>query len=202
MASTSGRAKTRISLRGEQTREQILIAARRLFSESGYHRTSVYDLFERAGITKGAFFHHWKTKEDLALSVWENLNENFNEEFFSIQAENCKSREKIDRMLSRISELSMRADWPYGKIFAIWAAELPPEDKIGLALKDLKSRWLMLWKDLISKAQAEHDLRADISAENLSFLVISAICGVQLLGKGSGVNSKMALETLRRAILT
>ncbi len=58
---------TRLTSRGEQTRDQIMQAARKLFTQRGYHYTSIYDLFDQAETTKGAFFHHWKTKEDLAL---------------------------------------------------------------------------------------------------------------------------------------
>ena len=53
---------TRMTSRGEQTRDQIMQAARQLFTRRGYHYTSVYDLFDHAETTKGAFFHHWKTK--------------------------------------------------------------------------------------------------------------------------------------------
>jgi len=195
---------TRISIRGEQTRDQIMTAARRLFAERGYHQTSVYDLFERAGITKGAFFHHWKTKEDLALAVFDALKENFEKEFFAVKVNEGRARAQLDYLLSRLMELSSAKDWSYGRIFWLWTFELDPnEDKIGPLVHNLKMRWCNLWKDLIQKAQQEHDLRGDISAENLSFLVAGAICGVQLLGRSSTPQtSRMGYETLRRALLS
>ncbi|HYG74899.1 MAG TPA: TetR/AcrR family transcriptional regulator [Planctomycetota bacterium] len=201
----SEKSSTRISARGIQTREQILQAARKLFATQGYHNTSVYDLFEKSGITKGALFHHWKSKEELALAVLEEMQENFEKNFFSIQAENTRAREKIERLLRLLSELSRDPSWSYGRIFAIWCTELPNnEPGIGTRVHALKARWCVLWKDLIRKAQQEHDLRGDISSENLSFLVVSAISGVQLMCGASETEStgKVAYETLRKALLT
>ena len=48
-------------------RELILDAALRIVREQGYSATSVDDLCRAAGVTKGAFFHHFKSKEDLAV---------------------------------------------------------------------------------------------------------------------------------------
>jgi len=199
MAKTS----TRISIRGEQTREQILKTARRLFAKRGYHSTSVYELFEDSGISKGAFFHHWKSKEELALTVFDGVREDFERNFFSVLGEEQKSRFRIESILLKLSDLSSDPSWVYGRIFALWSAELAnDEEKVGAAVNTLRSRWTALWKELLKRAQLEHDLRGDFSAENLSFLVISAISGVLLLsGTQPGSNPRTAFDTLRRALL-
>ncbi len=54
--------------RGE-ARERLLDAASRLIRERGYAATSVDELCAAAGVTKGAFFHHFKSKEDLAIAA-------------------------------------------------------------------------------------------------------------------------------------
>ena len=200
------RPSSRISRRGEQTREQILAAARQLFTERGYHTTSVYDLFEHAGITKGAFFHHWKTKEDLALALFDDMRRTFEEHIFVVARGDLRARQKMDNLLRALCEISSSPRWIYIRMFALWCSELrPDEEKIGPAVHALKARWSALWKELIQKAQQESDLRADISAENLSFLVSSAILGVQLMNASPTSHSdstKVALDTLRRALLT
>jgi len=200
------RPSSRISRRGEQTREQILTAAKHLFTDRGYHTTSLYDLFEHAGITKGAFFHHWKSKEELALSVLDEISRNFEEYVFVVARGEGRAREKMERLLRNLGDLSQNQRWIYMRIFALWCTDLhPDEEKIGPAVHLLRARWTMLWKDLIHKAQQETDLRTDISAENLSFLVSSAILGVQLMSsqpKAGSDSTKIALDTLRRALLT
>ena len=50
-------------------RVALLDAALRLIRAQGLHATTVDDLCEAAGVTKGAFFHHFATKEDLAVAA-------------------------------------------------------------------------------------------------------------------------------------
>jgi len=202
---SSEKSSTRISTRGIQTREQILQAARKLFAQQGYHNTSIYDLFDKAGITKGALFHHWKSKEELALAVFAELQTCFNENFFKVQQENGRARDKIERILRTLADLSKDGNWSYGRIFALWCTELRAADEgVGAVVHELKLRWCILWKELLKKAQQEHDLRGDISAENLSFLVVGAISGVQLMCGGDDADgcAKTAYETLRKTLLT
>lgn len=55
--------------RSEETRARILEAAVKQFSVSGYNKSSVDNICEQAGISKGAFYHHFKTKQELFLAL-------------------------------------------------------------------------------------------------------------------------------------
>src|SRR5262245_45146360 len=57
--------------RGERTRERILAAAEPLVLENGFAGTSLDDILSATGLTKGAFFHHFKDKSDLARALVE-----------------------------------------------------------------------------------------------------------------------------------
>lgn len=59
----------------ETARTRLLDAALRLIREQGYAATSVDGLCRAAGVTKGAFFHHFESKEALALAAIERWNE-------------------------------------------------------------------------------------------------------------------------------
>lgn len=50
-------------------RDRLLDAALRLIREKGYHATPVDELCAAAGVTKGAFFHHFRSKEELAVAA-------------------------------------------------------------------------------------------------------------------------------------
>ena len=58
--------------RGDETRRAILRAARRLFGERGYAQTTLDEISEAAGFTKGAFYWHFDSKEDLLVEVFED----------------------------------------------------------------------------------------------------------------------------------
>lgn len=53
----------------EVTRERVLRAAADLFVERGYAATSIRDISERLGMTKGALYYHFPSKEDLLSAL-------------------------------------------------------------------------------------------------------------------------------------
>jgi TetR/AcrR family transcriptional repressor of nem operon len=55
--------------RARITREKVIVEAGLLFALKGYHDTTVEDILRAAGVTTGAFFHHFKSKEELAFAV-------------------------------------------------------------------------------------------------------------------------------------
>jgi TetR/AcrR family transcriptional repressor of nem operon len=62
--------------RAAATRDKLLQSATELIRRNGYAATSIDDICRHASVTKGAFFHHFKTKEELVqscLALWDNL---------------------------------------------------------------------------------------------------------------------------------
>ncbi len=57
--------------RAEETRQKILAAAIINFSRTGYESASVADICAQAGVTKGAFYHHFPSKQSLFLEILE-----------------------------------------------------------------------------------------------------------------------------------
>ncbi|HWM40698.1 MAG TPA: helix-turn-helix domain-containing protein, partial [Streptomyces sp.] len=50
--------------------QRLMAAATRLFSEQGYDRTSVQEIVEAAGVTKGALYHYFGSKDDLLHEIY------------------------------------------------------------------------------------------------------------------------------------
>ncbi|MBV6394007.1 MAG: HTH-type transcriptional regulator BetI [Anaerolineales bacterium] len=55
--------------RSEETRSKIVSSAIRLFSARGFNAASVDDICAEAGVSKGAFYHHFKSKQELFLAL-------------------------------------------------------------------------------------------------------------------------------------
>lgn len=55
--------------RSEETRARILQAALTLFARLGYEAASVEDICVEAGVSKGAFYHHFPTKQAVFLQL-------------------------------------------------------------------------------------------------------------------------------------
>jgi AcrR family transcriptional regulator len=57
----------------DATRTALSAAARQLFTERGYAATSTTEIVERAGVTRGALYHHFAAKQALFREVFEQL---------------------------------------------------------------------------------------------------------------------------------
>ncbi|MHB1287009.1 MAG: TetR/AcrR family transcriptional regulator [Leptospirales bacterium] len=63
-----------------ESKTKLLNAALHVIRAKGYTGTTIDDICQKAGVTKGSFFHHFKSKDDLALSVaayWGTMTEDF-----------------------------------------------------------------------------------------------------------------------------
>jgi TetR/AcrR family transcriptional repressor of nem operon len=49
----------------QKTRERILRCARRLFSRKGFAEVTIGEIMAEAGLTRGGFYRHFKTKDEL-----------------------------------------------------------------------------------------------------------------------------------------
>jgi len=56
------------------SKERLLESAKILFSQKGYYATSVEDIVESAGLSKGAFYFYFKSKEELFKSLVEEMH--------------------------------------------------------------------------------------------------------------------------------
>ena len=63
------------SEQADATRGALVAAARTLFTERGYAATSTNDIVQRAGVTRGALYHHFAAKSDLFRAVFEQLED-------------------------------------------------------------------------------------------------------------------------------
>ena len=84
--------RARLSDKPETARNRLLGAALRIIREKGYHATSVEELCRAAGVTEGAFFHYFGSKEDLAVAAAEH---------WSMTTGDCSRRRRITGLPTR-----------------------------------------------------------------------------------------------------
>ena len=65
--------------RRERTRRALVGAARELFAERGYAGVGTEEIVRRAGVTRGALYHHFRGKDDLFREVYEQLERDVTE---------------------------------------------------------------------------------------------------------------------------
>jgi len=85
----------------EQTSENILSISAKLFIEKGFEKTSIQDIINELGMSKGAIYHHFKSKEEILDAVL--LKHSYNVEQMLKQwihdNDTCTAREKLIKIL-------------------------------------------------------------------------------------------------------
>lgn len=159
---------------GRETRTHIMDAAEGLILEQGYAATSIDQLIERVGITKGAFFYHYKTKADLAYALVARYAEHEAAHVAEMLGRaDGLSRDPVQRLLIfvglLVEEVSKHEE-PYpGCLFASYCYEggLFNDETHGI-LRDSIAGARALLADRIGQAAAHAGKTDDIDAEALA----------------------------------
>ncbi|MEV0783556.1 TetR/AcrR family transcriptional regulator [Streptomyces sp. NPDC050423] len=86
------------------TRQRIQDVALALFAEQGYEKTSLREISEKLDVTKAALYYHFKTKEDILASIFEDLNRPV-EDLIAWGREQPRTLETKKEILGRYSEV-------------------------------------------------------------------------------------------------
>ncbi len=75
-----------VQQRGEETRTRILDVAQEAFARYGYDATGVAEICRRAGVTKGGFYHHFPSKQDVFLEMLQRWLEGMDRELEAMRS--------------------------------------------------------------------------------------------------------------------
>jgi TetR/AcrR family transcriptional repressor of nem operon len=127
------------------TRDNIVLAADALFYEQGYEHTSFAAIADAVQISRGNFYHHFKTKDDILEAVIAARQERTREMLAQWEDEGGDPRERIERfidILVRNQSKIMRHGCPVGTL-CMELAKLGHEAQSGAnAIMDLFRAWL------------------------------------------------------------
>lgn len=159
--------------RAQITRQRIINAAAEVFDERGFAGTSVSEILARAGVTKGAFYFHFASKEEIAAEI----------EGYEIRAlagvaatagpflqllidlSHVMARELRESAMVRASiRLSVESSFSEPQTAPYVAA-------IGLV------------RTLLLRAQGEGTVRLDLDVDAAAYLVISSFTGAQIVSQ-------------------
>jgi AcrR family transcriptional regulator len=88
----------RIAKDGEVRKQELLDAALDLFADKGYDSTSINDVIEKVGVTKGAFYYYFKSKEQVLDEIVDKFNEYDAQIFREVMSESSSAAEKLRKM--------------------------------------------------------------------------------------------------------
>jgi AcrR family transcriptional regulator len=97
------RPKPRVVKAAAVRRLELVDIAEQLFLERGYERTTVNDVIDAAGVSKGALYHHFRAKEDLLEAIAERFARQSLEAVDAVRADpSLNALERLNEMLTRM----------------------------------------------------------------------------------------------------
>lgn len=173
-----------------ETKEKILLIAYKLFVNNGYHHTSMQKLVEVSGLSKGAFYHHFKNKKDIYAQVIEHYFLSF---YRTVDWEKYKALEMT------IKDIETKIKYFY----LSFLPQILPITENGM------SRYFVMYFEAFNLLP-EFKKEVQIFYENLEFVLINATDNkeksknkaIEIISKYEGllflmaINSELSLEEI------
>ncbi|MEV0947060.1 ScbR family autoregulator-binding transcription factor [Rhodococcus sp. NPDC049939] len=164
--------------RAAATKRQIVRGAAAMFEKSGFEGARLGNIVESAGITKGALYFHFRSKEDLARFI---IGEQHRISIASVEAIGREQAPAIEQIVMLCHELVRQiANDPIVRAGIRITLELSIDDQ-GPA--DPYLDWIDSCELLTAKAVEEGDLRRDIDPARFARFVIGAFTGLDTVSQ-------------------
>jgi TetR/AcrR family transcriptional regulator, transcriptional repressor for nem operon len=174
--------------RALQTRAALLDAALKVIRRKGYTATTVDHVCREAGVTKGSFFHHFSSKEDLAIAATQYWNETTGALFASAPYQQVQDpRERI------LAYIDFRAAIVQGDLADVTCLlgtmvqeTYDSHPAIRQACREGIEAHARTLVPMIAEAKALYVPKADWNAENLALYTQAALQGAFVVAKAQG----------------
>tara|TARA_B100000676_G_C18012927_1_gene807796 strand:- start:283 stop:876 length:594 start_codon:yes stop_codon:yes gene_type:complete len=161
----------------DNSKEQILEAAMKVFVKNGFSETRMDDIAENSGLSKGAIYHHYKSKKDLFLALidfWEEYF--FFKIFFNKDVESKNSADLLRDMAKDMIETFKNRKYILLAELEFWSLANHDED-VRAKTEALYIKLMKLIRTIISKGVDSNEFKKlDVDVAALS--VMTSLQGV------------------------
>lgn len=171
--------------KAEATRKAILEKAFELIYVKGYQTTSVDDIIATTKVTKGAFYYHFKTKDEMGLAIINEilkptLSNSFIEPLY-------KGDDPLNTIYNLMHNLLIKNKFlkvEYGCPASNFTQEMTPWNKdFAKALNDLILQWTEVFIAAIEKGKKNGFIRSNVNAKQVTLYIMSGYWGIRNFGK-------------------
>ncbi len=165
------------------TRQALLAAAGAEFARHGYAGTALGAIVARAGLTKGALFHHFADKQALA-AAW--ITDALTAELDALWLTPLAALDSLDglRALCRARCLALQPGDAISALVALTAETAVTEPLLGAALEDIFARWRAAAADVLARGQAAGWIHRSIQPAGEAVFLVAAIAGFSVTTRG------------------
>jgi AcrR family transcriptional regulator len=176
----------------QTVRKQVLAAAVDLFAANGYDGTSVQQIVERAGVTKGALYHYFTAKEDILLEIYTTV---FDEQMAALDDIIAMNREP-EWTLREIIHSLIGVTAANVKVSAVFSREATRMDQTRWAA--LQDRWRGYQESVravIRRGQSDGSFATVASPEMASWAIFGVTTSLHTWYRPDGPKTPQQLAT-------
>ncbi len=153
----------------EDKRRRILETAVDVFASRGFAASNVNQIAEAAGISVGALYKYFASKDDLFMYLVEVAGARITEYVEAVLAEDIRLISKLERLL-RLAQDYSKSDPSFIKLYNVLSSESDSE-RAALIARRLEGITSKAYREVIAAGQQSGEIRADIDAGILAFLL-------------------------------
>ena len=163
---------------GQRTRRELIRMGANLFALHGYHHTSTGEILDAASISKGAFYHHFVSKEDFALAVLDQILEDYQEQVIG-PIETLPPGERLGAALGRIVELNSSARWCNCRLLARLIQEMGrAENDLARKVSETSEFLVNFLTGCLQAAIEAGSIKAELQPQATAKLILASLFGV------------------------
>lgn len=160
--------------RSEETRERLMQAALASFAERGYDATGVAEICQRAGVSKGAFYYHFASKQALFLALLDQWLAALEREMTRLAAPSAPAAQSLQAMVGLLQQVFRDASGRLLMYLEFWR-QAARDETIWQATVAPFQRYHGLLAGMIEQGIAEGSLRPCDPQEAARALVSMAV---------------------------
>lgn len=174
--------------KAEATRLAILQKAFGLIYTKGYQAASLDDILATTEVTKGAFYYHFKNKDEMGLAIIEEvLKPAVTENYIKPMQQPADPLKLIYRMMHSLLMENEFLKVEYGCPAANLTQEMAPWNAaFSKALDELTGKWNDALVKSIERGKKEGFVDKKVNAKQVALFVMSGYWGIRNFGKLSG----------------
>lgn len=165
-------------------KRRIIEESLKLFSFKGYMNTSITDIIQAAGTSKGGFYNHFKSKKQLFLETLSAARKIWRDKNLHGVEDAMRPLDKITLILENYRDryLADSHNFPGGCIFVKWAVEL--SDQAPLLAEEVNEGFVRLkgmMKRLLDEEKAAGGIPDSTDTEAVATLVFTGLLGASVM---------------------
>jgi AcrR family transcriptional regulator len=165
-------------------KEHIILESLKLFSLKGFLSTSIQDILEASGTSKGGLYNHFKSKEDLFYAVLSKARKLWRERNLDGLGQIDKPVEKVKRILENYRDRYLKdtENFPGGCLFVALSVELDDQlPHLGREIGEGFARLRAMFKRLLDEGKASGELSQEADTEALTEMIFAGVIGSSVL---------------------